>query len=152
MKLLLFVSLFLSLNINAKIFKSSVIESVVLKNEIHLPSKKLVIVATTKTTDHDCELLAYNSENKEALLPSGSSLKIQQEKVRSGVFKLEAGFPEAETITYIPLKSSELNIELAIKCQSSIFATVSEARFYVLAPQKALKLFPNELETIKSKK
>ncbi|MCK6596531.1 MAG: hypothetical protein L6Q33_15155, partial [Bacteriovoracaceae bacterium] len=125
MKLLLFVSLFLSLNINAKFFKSSVINSVVLKNEILLPSKKTVIVATTKTTDHDCELLAYNLENKEVLLPSESRLNIQHEKVRSGVFKLEAGFPEAESITYIPLKSSVLNIELAIKCHSSIFATAS---------------------------
>lgn len=152
MKLLLFVSLFLSLNINAKLFKSSVVNSVVLKNEILLPSKKTVIVATTKTTDHECELLAYNSGNKEVLIPSESRLNIQQEKIQSGVFRLEAGFPEAEAVTYIPLKSPSLNIELAIKCQSSIFATVSEARFYVLAPQKALKLFPNEFETIKSNK
>lgn len=152
MKIILLVTLFLSLNINAKLFKSSVIESVVLKNEILLPSKKTVVVATTKTTDHDCELLAYNLENKEVLVPSESRLNIQQEKIRSGVYRLEAGFPEAETITYIPLKSSSLNVELAIKCQSSIFATASEAKFYILAPQKALKLFPNELETIKTKK
>lgn len=154
MKTILFFTLFMSITLpsEAKLFKSTVIESVKVKKEIILPSKKTIVVSSVKNRDHDCELLARNFESREIRIAENSILPIGLENVRSGVYRLEPGYPEVETITFIPFKAPGINVEIAIKCQSSIFSSVSEASYYVLAPNKAIKLFANDLEGIKTKK
>lgn len=129
----------------AKGFKSKLPEAVSLKHQILLPAKKITIIATEKKVDHSCDLMALNHQTNDQIINSNEIFLLAKDKVRADVFRLEPGFPEVEAITLIPMKHHGKNIELAIRCESSLFMSAAEAKHYVIAPTKAIKLFSNEL-------